>query len=160
VSVHTGIYESDQKVIQFTCASAQSSTGFTIGSASSSFREFCWECRQALSRGGVVSCCLDCFLKGDNLCLFAYSVPPWFYAARNIGMLVANTNRALLTCTVLGRANDLARNGNGFGTYDALVNNCFDFAFYCKTGCGLFSLERVATIMVAHQDDGPTCMIM
>jgi len=34
---------------------------------------------------------------------------------------------------VLGRANDLLTNG-GFRNYDLVHNNCFHFAFYCKTG--------------------------
>jgi hypothetical protein len=35
--------------------------------------------------------------------------------------------------TVLRRANDFYTYG-GFGSYDLASNNCFDFAFYCKTG--------------------------
>jgi hypothetical protein len=115
-----------------------------------------------MRRGGVVSCCLDCFLKGDNLCLFAYSVPFGFYAASNIELIA---NRALQTCvgadedppeTVLRRANDLLAR-NGFGSYDAVVNNCFDFAFYCKTGVEFVSPAR---LLAPKRDDGPTCMIL
>jgi len=153
--------------------------------SSSSFR-FCWECSDAMREGGVVSCCLDCFLRGDNLHLFAYSVPFWFFAAKNIGMVVSN--RALHTCagqaedppaTVLERANHQLALGRGsFGVYNFLVNNCFDFAAYCKTGRAFVSPER-APILLTDQffgpgrfgptdrrleppDDGPTptCMIM
>jgi hypothetical protein len=35
--------------------------------------------------------------------------------------------------TVLRRANDFYTYG-GFGSYNLAFNNCFDFAFYCKTG--------------------------
>lgn len=35
--------------------------------------------------------------------------------------------------TVLRRANEILA-CNGFGSYDTVKNNCFDFAFYCKTG--------------------------
>jgi hypothetical protein len=37
----------------------------------------------------------------------------------------------------LERANKLLNDG-GFGTYNVATNNCFDFAFYCKTGVGFF----------------------
>uniref|UniRef100_I1R1P1 LRAT domain-containing protein n=1 Tax=Oryza glaberrima TaxID=4538 RepID=I1R1P1_ORYGL len=92
------------------------------------------ECAEAKGKEGVVSCCLDCFLGEDNLCLFAYGVPSWFSASSNIG--------AQHTCsmddedppeTVLRRANEMLA-CNGFGSYDIVKNNCFDFAFYCKTG--------------------------
>ncbi|XP_066340830.1 protein LEAD-SENSITIVE 1-like [Miscanthus floridulus] len=168
VYCHHGIYESDKKVIHFTNPSAQSSTGFSSSSAfSSSSYIFCWECRQAMHGGGVVSCCLDCFLEGDSLRLFAYSVPLWFYTASNVGMIVVN--RARLTChmadedppeAVLERANYLLR--NGFGTYDALVNNCFDFAFYCKTGGTLVSPARAVMIGLNPEpvQNNPTCMIL
>ena len=40
--------------------------------------------------------------------------------------------------TVLRRANELLLRpylfGFGLSSYDPVVNNCFDFAFYCKTG--------------------------
>ena len=87
-----------------------------------------------MREGGVVACCLDCFLEGNNLHLFAYSVPEWFWTHSNIGVQD--------TCSVLPEehpekvlyvANDLLDHGD-FGTYDLALNNCFDFAFYCKTG--------------------------
>lgn len=124
----------------------------------------CWKCRQDMLDGGVVSCCLDCFLEGDNLRLFAYSVPFWFYAASNVQMLA---NRALQTCTgadedppemVLKRANDLLA-CNGFGGYNLVTNNCFDFAFYCKTGVQFVSPAR----LLGPKRDGvrdQACMIL
>jgi hypothetical protein len=142
VSAHTGIYESDEKVIHFTNPEAQS-TGFSSSSASSSSSFIaCWKCREAMRGGHAVRCCLNCFLAGDELRLFAYGVPLWFYNACDIGTLV----RSRLTChtvaedppeTVLERANKLLNDG-GFGTYNVATNNCFDFAFYCKTGVGFF----------------------
>jgi len=39
-----------------------------------------------MREGGVVACCLDCFLEGNNLHLFAYSVPEWFWTQSNIGV--------------------------------------------------------------------------
>ncbi|TVU13430.1 hypothetical protein EJB05_40486, partial [Eragrostis curvula] len=164
---HHGIYESDKKVIHFANPAVQSSTGFSSTSAftSSSFI-FCWECRQSMHGGGVVSCCLDCFLEGDNLCLFAYGVPFWFYTASNIGHAVV---RSRLTChvtdedppeKVLERANHLLR--EGFGTYDLTVNNCFDFAFYCKTGGRIVTPARAVMIAVNPEpvQSNQTCMIL
>ena len=87
-------------------------------------------------------CCLNCFLEGggNELKLFVYSVSWWFYSMSNTGVLQD-------TCsmededppeTVLRRANELLLRpylfGFGLSSYDAVVNNCFDFAFYCKTG--------------------------
>ncbi|XP_066334779.1 protein LEAD-SENSITIVE 1-like [Miscanthus floridulus] len=123
---------------------------------------FCRECREAMRGGGVVWCCLDCFLEGDNLSLFAYSVPAWFYAASsNIGVIA---NRALQTCVeaaadppeqVLSRANRLL-DCNGFGIYDPVLNNCFDFAFYCKTCRRCDTPAR----QLPPARDRTTCMIM
>ncbi|XP_066334804.1 uncharacterized protein [Miscanthus floridulus] len=125
---------------------------------------FCRECREAMRGGGVVWCCLDCFLEGDNLnlSLFAYSVPAGFYAASsNIGVIA---NRALQTCVeaaadppeqVLSRANRLL-DCNGFGIYDPVLNNCFDFAFYCKTCRRCDTPAR----QLPPARDRTTCMIM
>jgi len=75
-------------------------------------------------------------------------VPKWFYDERNTpkkGDVLAPLRQ--LTCsmdaedppeTVLRRANELLLRpylfGFGLSSYDPVVNNCFDFAFYCKTG--------------------------
>jgi len=142
-----------------TLAAAAGAGGAPVYALSPSY-DLCWECRQAMrGGGGVVSYCLDCFLKGDNLRVFAYSAPFWFYnASTQIGTI---TNRALETCsmeaedppeTVLRRANDLLAR-NGFGSYHPLANNCYDFAFYCKTG-------RHPLASPARQRDENTCMIL
>ncbi|KAJ1273682.1 hypothetical protein BS78_05G003800 [Paspalum vaginatum] len=131
---HHGIYESDQKVIQY-CSAVEDGPLF----ASSSPTRPCRECAEAERKGGVVISCLDCFLEGGNLCLFAYSVPLWFYTASNIGhQLTCHTAREDPPEEVLRRANDLSgAYSAGFvsSKYNALTNNCVDFAFYCKTGC-------------------------
>ncbi|XP_066333258.1 protein LEAD-SENSITIVE 1-like [Miscanthus floridulus] len=131
INVSRGIYESDDKVIHFTIDSAQSAASdFTSFSASSSSFQFCSKCREAMREGGVVACCLNCFLEGNNLCLFAYSVPAWFCSMSNIGVQDTCSMEPEDTPeTVLRRANDLL--AHGFGTYDLALNNCFDFAFYC-----------------------------
>ncbi|CAL4990602.1 unnamed protein product [Urochloa decumbens] len=167
---HHGIYESHTKVIHFKAPLEESSSFIgaagNAAAAKAKSYAFCRECHEAMRHGGVVWCCLECFLEGDNLCLFAYSVPLWFYTARNIGEIA---NRARFTCTtkaadppekVLERAKDmLAR--NGFGTYNALVNNCFDFAVFCKTGGALVSPAR-APILEWDQQLGPghSCVVV
>lgn len=78
----------------------------------------------------VTVCCLDCFLAGGVLERYGYSVSP-------LESAIAPT----MTCTifasdspeqVIERAVSLLQ--NGFGKYNLLVNNCEDFAFFCKTG--------------------------
>jgi hypothetical protein len=78
----TGIYESDEKVIQY-CGTGLFSSSSHSGSSSSWFgfsvpHRTCPKCREAERRGGAVISCLNCFLEGDSLRLFPYSVPPWF----------------------------------------------------------------------------------
>ncbi|CAM0958727.1 unnamed protein product [Alopecurus aequalis] len=163
---HHGIYQNDDKVIHFTVESGAS--GFTSFSASSSSSSssssfsFCPECRDAMRGGGVVTCCLDCFLEGHDLCLFAYSVPALFCSMSNVG--------AQDTCSmlpedppevVLYRANDLLT--HGFGKYNLALNNCFDFAFYCKTGRRYrFKLEALIDPSMSPRDMRPprACTIM
>uniref|UniRef100_J3NE45 Uncharacterized protein n=1 Tax=Oryza brachyantha TaxID=4533 RepID=J3NE45_ORYBR len=75
--------------------------------------------------GGVVACCLECFLEGDALALFAYGVPPWvFGASRYTALQVAQD-----TCAVEEEepAEAVLRRANA-----ALADD--DPAYYCKTG--------------------------
>ncbi|KAJ1257908.1 hypothetical protein BS78_10G032400 [Paspalum vaginatum] len=128
---HHGIYESDQKVIQYCSASTFSS--------SSSPERSCIACGEAEREGGVVISCLDCFMEGDNICLFAYSVPRWF---RNMWLMGTPSQPTCLVEaedppeTVLRRANNLLANHGGFSvdSYNFITNNCVHFAIYCKTG--------------------------
>jgi hypothetical protein len=126
-------------VINFTNPSMQSSSGFSSAFSDTPFI-FCSGCREGMRGGGVVTCCLDCFLEGNNLCLFAYSVPWLFYNASNIGIQdTCSMEDADPPEMVLGRANLLLDHG-GFGEYNVALKNCFDFAFYCKTGKRYFSM--------------------
>ncbi|CAM0146238.1 unnamed protein product [Urochloa decumbens] len=123
---HHGIYENDEKVIHFTNTSA----GAPSSSSSSTLP---YHCAEAMRKGGVVICCLDCFLEGNNLRLFVYSVPWLFFQMSNIGVQdTCSMDPEDTAETVLRRANDLFV--HGFGSYDLVLQNCFDFAFYCKTG--------------------------
>jgi len=68
VYAHHGIYQGDDKVIDFT-VDAQSGLSASASSSSS-------------TGGGVVRChSLGSFLGGHDIRLFAYSVPWWFYKA-------------------------------------------------------------------------------
>jgi len=68
MSVYTGIYQGDDKVIDFT-VDAQSGLSASASSSSS-------------TGGGVVRCrSLGSFLGGHDIRLFVYSVPWWFYKA-------------------------------------------------------------------------------
>ncbi|KAG2630343.1 hypothetical protein PVAP13_3KG475100 [Panicum virgatum] len=129
---HHGIYQGDDKVIDFTVDAQSGGSGLSVSASSSS----------SSSAGGGVRCCslLGSFLEGHDIRLFAYSVPWWFYKA-SIG------NGFQDTCSmedadpperVLRRA-DYHLN-HGFGNYNLLLRNCFDFAFYCKTGHLYYSL--------------------
>jgi hypothetical protein len=91
-----------------------------------------------------------------------FAVPKWFYDARN----APNETDVLaplrqLTCsmdaedppeTVLRRAN-----GGSRSVYDPVHNNCFHFAFYCKTGRQYYGKVTlvldtwVAVFMACHQ---------
>ncbi|PAN03605.1 hypothetical protein PAHAL_1G009400 [Panicum hallii] len=140
---HHGIYESDQKVIQYCGASTFSSSLIQIPltplSAMTQARRTCIACREAEREGGVVISCLDCFTEGDNICLFVYSVPRWFRNVWLIGSPIQHT--CLVEAedppeTVLRRANNLLANHGRFSvdSYDFAANNCQHFAIYCKTG--------------------------
>ncbi|CAD6258804.1 unnamed protein product [Miscanthus lutarioriparius] len=148
---HHGIYESDEKVIHLSSIPGGGS---------------CPRCRGAERRDDVVVCCLDCFLRGGELCLFAYAVPKWFYDERNTpkkGDVLAPLRQ--LTCsmdaedppeTVLGRAKDLLTKGR---VYLLVHNNCFHFAFYCKTGRQYFGpvalVVDTSAAAIMPSDDGP-----
>ena len=143
VGLHTGIYENDEKVIHFTSSLALSSIP----------PETCSRCREAMRGGGVIICCLNCFLEGNSICLFIYSVPWWFYNLSNIGVQdTCSMEDEDPPETVLHRANNLRV--HGFGSYNLALRNCFDFAFYCKTGHPYFSLlEMVVEPSAVSESD-------
>jgi len=131
VYAHHGIYQGDDKVIDFT-VDAQSGLSASASSSSS-------------TGGGVVRChSLGSFLGGHDIRLFVYSVPWWFYKAS------IRPNGFQDTCSmehedpperVLRRAN--YHLNHGFGDYNITLRNCFDFAFYCKTGHPYYSLPAI-----------------
>jgi hypothetical protein len=61
--------------------------------------------------------------------------------------------------TVLRRANDFLDYG-GFRSYNVAGNNCFHFAYYCKTGREYLSpLRMIADPSQEHQRS-PACTIL
>uniref|UniRef100_J3NE46 LRAT domain-containing protein n=1 Tax=Oryza brachyantha TaxID=4533 RepID=J3NE46_ORYBR len=151
IYMHHGIYESHQKVIHFL------SSADTMGSSSSLAFTVCASCRNGggcastMRGGGVVACCLECFLEGDDLRLFAYGVPWWFFNCTNAGVGQDNCSMEAEDPAdeVLRRANHGLRHGGFGGGYHVALNNCFDFAYYCKTGCHYVSAVDVVRD-VAH----------
>ncbi|CAL4892144.1 unnamed protein product [Urochloa decumbens] len=145
---HHGIYESDVKVIQITWTKAHHTVAtvnpapgavqLNLGAAMQ--KKLCPKCGGAKRQGDVVVTCLDCFLgtgkEKDELCLFAYGVPKWFYdqSYRVFRQPTCSMEPEDPVKEALSRANDLLNNGGARCNYDLLHNNCFHLAFYCKTG--------------------------
>jgi len=129
---HHGIYESEDKVIELTASITAEPCSKTA--------EPCPRCRRPREAnkhgGGVAVRCLNCFLGGNELCLFAYGVPKWFYddSCSLIRQLTCSMEAQDPPETTLCRANKLLLNNDPLCKYHLLHNNCFHFAFYCKTG--------------------------
>ncbi|CAD6258803.1 unnamed protein product [Miscanthus lutarioriparius] len=103
-------------------------------------------------------------MRGE-LCLFAYAVPKWFYDERNtpkretfLRLFGSSPAPWMLKTpeTVLGRAKDLLTKGR---VYLLVHNNCFHFAFYCKTGRQYFGpvalVVDTSAAAIMPSDDGP-----
>ncbi|KAI9100157.1 hypothetical protein K1719_024375 [Acacia pycnantha] len=138
IYAHHGIYVGEGMVIHFTRGGGQEIRTGTVldrlllsSCLTLSANDPCPKCGDQSNRNGVIGSCLDCFLSGGHLYRFEYGVSTAFFLAKARGG----------TCTlapsdppedVLPRARYLLQ--NGFGVYNALENNCEDFAIYCKTG--------------------------
>ncbi|KAL0374785.1 UNVERIFIED_CONTAM: hypothetical protein Sradi_3394200 [Sesamum radiatum] len=114
--MRTGIYVGDDKVIHFTRRGQEVGTGtvldlLLVSSGPTRSHVPCPTCVPAADGHGVVSSCLDCFLAGGILYRFEYAVSPALFLAKARGG----------TCTLAVSDPDD-------------VNNCEDFAIYCKTG--------------------------
>lgn len=88
----------------------------------------------------MVLSCLDCFIGNGSLYLFQYGIKTYVHFSRLRGG----------TCTVaesdppqevINRAMYLLQ--KGFGNYNVVMNNCEDFALYCKTS--LLGRDRLET---------------
>ncbi|XP_058099612.1 protein LEAD-SENSITIVE 1-like [Magnolia sinica] len=121
-----GIYMGDNKVIHFNAA-----TGQKIESGG--FYRHCDKSGAGKSKtsNGLTLSCLDCFLDGDQLYIYEYSVS-WIPFVYGVGGKTCSMAKSDLPEVVLRRANEWLN--NGFGQYNFILNNCESFAFYCKTG--------------------------
>ncbi|KAI3804486.1 hypothetical protein L1987_26061 [Smallanthus sonchifolius] len=125
------------KVIHFTGPeNVNSGSGWNLSSSSLSSQRNCdnYECGlNRKSEGGVCVCCLNCFIGTGSLYLYEYGVNQFtFYFKLSVVqagiMTVAPSDPPQ---DVIARANYLLQ--HGFGEYHAIMNNCEDFALYCKT---------------------------
>ncbi|GMN44235.1 hypothetical protein TIFTF001_013444 [Ficus carica] len=96
----------------------------------------CKECRldgPNDKQGGVVKCCLDCFLKGHRLFRFKYGVSSSQFVTNRSGTCSTGTC-CYAPVEVVRRATEMLHSAEGFDEYNLLRNNCESFAVYCKTG--------------------------
>ncbi|KAL5568157.1 hypothetical protein UlMin_024732 [Ulmus minor] len=126
---HHGIYVGDDRVIHYIGTRLQE-----IGKSENR----CSKCLVQPSKlQGVVKTCLDCFLKGHRLYGFEYNVSSsHFLIQRPRTCSIRSCDRPDI---VIQRAKDLLN--KGFGDYDLFENNCECFAFYCKTGKAVCSIQ-------------------
>ncbi|KAL4297816.1 hypothetical protein GQ457_12G005060 [Hibiscus cannabinus] len=117
---HHGIYVGENMVIHL------------AGKAKKLQPYSCQECRnKGIINGEIAKICLDCFLGGKELRVYAYGVSYFEHKTRKNGTCCI---RAARPChEVVAAAVHLLEHG-GFGNYNLLANNCEDFAVYCKTG--------------------------
>ncbi|XP_057788772.1 uncharacterized protein LOC131005736 [Salvia miltiorrhiza] len=140
---HHGIYIGDNKVVHFTqvqnLSSDDSSSFFSSSSVAAVCLNFEEKCEVKKHKNGVVMSCLNCFLGNGSLYRFEYGVSAL--------ALVTKLRSGTCTTAKSDPPGDVIRRALylleiGFGKYDALSNNCEDFALYCKTG-----------LVVIRQDD-------
>ncbi|XP_058099931.1 protein LEAD-SENSITIVE 1-like [Magnolia sinica] len=126
IYAHHGIYMGDNKVIHFNAA-----TGQKIESGGC-YRH-CDKCGAGKNKttNGLILSCLDCFLDGDQLYIYEYSVS-WIPFVFGVGGKTCSMAKSDPLEVVLRRANECLN--NGFRQYNFILNNCESFAFYCKTG--------------------------
>ncbi|XP_071707107.1 protein LEAD-SENSITIVE 1-like [Rutidosis leptorrhynchoides] len=146
IYAHHGIYVGDDKVIHFTRGGGHEiGTGtvldrILLSSSPSNSDDPCLKCGDQSNSDGVIASCLNCFLSGDDLYLFKYSVSPAIFLAKARGgtctLAVSDSSE-----DVIHRAQFLLE--NGFGAYNVFKNNCEDFAIYCKTGLLVFTTLSV-----------------
>ncbi|KAM3281684.1 protein LEAD-SENSITIVE 1 [Capsicum chacoense] len=128
---HHGIFVGGSKVVHFNRLEAFSdAVDDEISDLSSTCPTFP-DCGFKLPNSGVVLSCLDCFLSNGSLYSFDYGVSPSVFLTRVRGG-TCTTAASDLPELVIHRAMYLLQ--NGFGNYNVFLNNCEDFALYCKTG--------------------------
>ncbi|KAJ3678601.1 hypothetical protein LUZ60_002404 [Juncus effusus] len=131
-------HHGDEKVIHLTADSSSSfsSSSYFIPFSSSSIRaRKCKKCQEFQKRlkqnSSVTLVCINCFLGGDELYVFLYSLPKDFDTSQLHGGTYS-TDDPDPPKEVVDRANYLLH--HGFGSYNLRTNNCETFAQYCTTG--------------------------
>ncbi|KAH6827954.1 hypothetical protein C2S53_014773 [Perilla frutescens var. hirtella] len=119
------IYIGEGKVIHLT---QEQNLSFSIHSSSCSDSP---DCRYSKHRTGVITSCLDCFLRDGSLRRYQYGVSKNAFLATFRGG-TCTTAKSGPPEDVIHRANYFLDNGSG--KYDVFTNNCEDFALLCKTG--------------------------
>ncbi|XP_074270539.1 protein LEAD-SENSITIVE 1-like [Silene latifolia] len=134
---HHGIYVGGNKVVHFTNPTDGGLVGLSTSSCHSTSKvdhpspcPASTDCGFRQPDSGVVLSCIDCFLGKGSLRLFKYGVTKFTFQVKRPG--TCTTAQPDLSETVIHRANYLLQ--HGFGNYDMVINNCEDFAIYCKTG--------------------------
>ncbi|MFQ6671652.1 hypothetical protein Gotur_036120 [Gossypium turneri] len=108
----------------------------------------CHKCGdKRVQNGEIAKVCIDCFLDGATLQIFDYGVSLLEFIARKPGTCSKRDSKP--PHEVISTATDLLER-NGFGPYDMLINNCEDFAAYCKTGSAIsFQIVANPAIFIA-----------
>lgn len=129
--IFIGIFVGGSKVVHFNRLEAFSdAVDDEVSDLSSSCPTFP-DCGFKLPNSGVVLSCLDCFLRDGSLYIFDYGVSPSYFLTRVRGGTCTTAASDPPEMTI-HRAMYLLQ--NGFGNYNVFLNNCEDFALYCKTG--------------------------
>ncbi|GMJ12430.1 hypothetical protein HRI_004912200 [Hibiscus trionum] len=81
--------------------------------------------------GEIAKVCIDCFLEGETLEIYDYGVPVLTFTIRRSG--TCSRRHSKPPYEVIQTAIDFLQ-GKRSARYDMLINNCEDFAIFCKTG--------------------------
>ncbi|KAJ8617054.1 hypothetical protein MRB53_013240 [Persea americana] len=126
---HHGIYMGNDMVIHFIPQGKHESPPTQICKKCCDYRKtMLGDPKKAVDKVSIS--CLGCFLIGGKLKRAVYSVSEFEAAVKR--SMTCFTATADPPEKVLERATSLLQ--TGFGRYNLLLNNCEDFAFYCRTG--------------------------
>ncbi|KAL4301729.1 hypothetical protein GQ457_10G013920 [Hibiscus cannabinus] len=118
---HHGIYVGDDMVIHL------------MGPSKVYNKAACKKCGFK-PQSGIFKTCLDCFLEGHSLYRYKYDVSYLKLLFKRSGSC------SIWECKpakeVVETAHRLLKD-QSFGSYNFLLNNCEDFAVYCKTGMAM-----------------------
>ncbi|XWS57709.1 hypothetical protein CRYUN_Cryun09bG0196900 [Craigia yunnanensis] len=134
---HHGIYVGDDMVIHL------------MGPSKIYSRPPCKKCGFK-PQAGIFKTCLDCFLEGHSLYRYEYDVSYLRLVFKRRGSC------STWDCKSAGEVVEIAHRlleDKSFGSYNFFLNNCEDFAVYCKMGvamsnqtAGLFGFNLVGTV--------------